>query len=258
MQKSKKGIFIPVNDVPNLDELLGDTEIVRNNKVIESKITDNTNAESSIPVNNLHIERITQMNQIAQVDFVWGFLFFDFPEIYHEGNKIFFNGEINKSSTNILKQTINEVGKQVLMQYHELGIHKPVDMKIELHINSPGGCISSGWDLIDFMSDFYIPIHTVATGTVASMAVMVLLAGAKRLITKNAHLLVHQFSAGIRGKRQDLIDYMKHFDDVQKQIVTYLVTYSKLNETQITEMLQYESWMNSDTALLNGFIDDVY
>ena len=251
MEKNKKGFFIPVNDVPNLDELLGDVPLKQGHRVTESRI------EAEVQV-NVPTDTMSKMSQISQIDFVWGFLFFDFPEIYYEGNKIFFNGEVSKDSVNMLKRTINEVGKITLMKYHELGIHKPSDMKIELHINSPGGCISAGWDLIDFMNNFYMPIHTIATGTVASMGVMLLLAGTKRYITKNTHILVHQFRAGIQGKRQDLLDYMKHFEDVQKQIVAYLVAHSKLNDSQITEMLQYESWMSADVAIANGFVDGSY
>lgn len=246
-----KGGFIPVNDVPNELELLGELAATRGSRVTEGANDKDVPIQVSDPMS-------AKQFIISQIDFVWGFLFFDFPEVYVEGNKIYFNGEVSKDSVNILKRTINETGKKVLMQYHELGIHKPSDMKIELHINSPGGAISAGWDLIDFMNNFYIPIHTVATGTVASMGVMILLAGAKRYITKNTHVLVHQFRAGVQGKRQDLIDYMKHFDDIQKQIVEYLVAHSKLNDSQITEMLQYESWMNAEVALSNGFVDAMY
>ena len=103
-----------------------------------------------------------------------------------------------------------------------------------------------------------MPIHTVGTGTVASMGVMLLLAGSKRYITKNTHVLIHQFRAGLQGKRQDLLDYMKHFDDMQKQIITYFVVHTNLSESKITELLQYETWMNAEVALSNGIIDGVY
>jgi len=251
MSASKRGFFIPVNDVPNLEELLGNAPIEVPQRVTESS----GGAVEAVPAQD---PTVTKQYQISQIDFVWGFLFFDFAEIYSEGNKIYFNGEVSKDSVNILKRTINAVGKETLMRYHELGIHKPNEMKIELHINSPGGCIAAGWDLIDFMNNFYMPIHTVGTGTVAYMGVMLLLAGSKRYITKNTHVLIHQFRAGLQGKRQDLLDYMKHFDDMQKQIITYFVVHTNLSESKITELLQYETWMNAEVALSNGIIDGVY
>jgi len=247
----KKGFFIPVNDVPNLDELLGDVPITEGKRVTEG---------ANHPQDKVTVDEISASKQYAlsQVDFVWGFLFFDFPEIYYEGNRIYFNGEVSKDSVNQLKRTITEVGKITLLRYHELGIHKPGDMKIELVINSPGGAVSAGWDLIDFMNNFYIPIHTIGTGTVASMGVTILLAGAKRYLTKNTHILVHQFRAGMQGKRQDLIDYMKHYEDIQKQIVGFLVAHTNLSEGKVTEMLAYETWMNAEVALNAGFVDSIY
>ena len=243
---SRKGFFIPVNDVPNLDELLGDVPLVKSERVSESVLE-----KEAVDIS----QKMT--NQISQVDFVWGFLFFDFPEVYTDGNKIYFNGEVSKDSVNMLKRVIIDTAKEVQVTYQHVGIYRPSDMHLELYINSPGGAVSAGWDLIDFMTSFYMPIYTVGTGTVASMGVMLLLAGTKRFITKNTHVLVHQFRAGVQGKRQDLIDYMKHFDDLQKQIVSYMVAHSKLSESQITEMLSYESWMNAEGTLTNGFVDGI-
>ncbi len=249
----KKGFFIPVNDVPNMEELLGeaveetteDTE-----KVSESAINIPVTPGEAVPGQ-------TATPPTTQVDFVWGFLFADIPTIYAEGNKIFFNGEVSKDSTNMIKQAMNEVGKITLMKYHELGIHNPGDMKIELYINSPGGCMSSGFDLIDYMSNFYIPVHTIGTGTIASMGVMILLSGAKRYITKNSHILVHQFRAGVQGKRQDILDYIKHFEHIQTQSVDFIVDKTNLNKMQVVNMLKNESWLTANDALSAGFVDEI-
>jgi len=45
---------------------------------------------------------------------------------------------------------------------------------------------------------------------------------------------------------------------MQKQIITYFVVHTNLSESKITELLQYETWMNAEVALSNGIIDGVY
>jgi ATP-dependent Clp protease, protease subunit len=255
MRTIKRGSFIPVNDVPNLEDLLNGGPV----KTKDAKVTESCVDCGDVTVNNNpapdNQPTVNPQHMISQIDSVWGFMFFDFPTVYTDGNTIHFDGEISKDSVDMLKQTIIATGQTVLTQYHELGIHDPNDMRIELRISSPGGAISAGWDLIDFMNNFYIPINTVGTGTVASMGVMVLLAGKKRYLTKNTHMLVHQFRAGVQGKRQDILDYMKHFEDIQNQIVKFLVAHTKLSETRIIDMLQHETWMTADQSLTDGFVD---
>ena len=100
-----------------------------------------------------------------------------------------------------------------------------------------------------------IPINTIGTGTVASMGVMILMAGQKRSLTKNTHILIHQYRAVVQGKRQDLLDYMKHYEDIQTQIVNFFTTHSKLTEVKVNEVLQHETWMTAEIALSNGIVD---
>lgn len=241
MANEKRGCFIPVNNVPNEDELLG---INPENMEVKESTAHNSSEAPAVP-------------EGAQISFVWGFLFFDMHEIYAEGNKIFFNGEVTKGSMEELKRTLIYVSKRTLMAYHELGIHDTSEMKIELHINSPGGCMSSGWAMIDFIDTFYMPVHTYATGTVASMGVMLLLAGARRFVTPNTHLLVHQFSAGVQGKRQLIMDYIKHFENIQKQSINFISKHTNLSASDVAALLDHETWMPANEAVKKGFAEAI-
>lgn len=234
-------MFIPVNYVPNMDELMG---------TVSENVTEQTKGIAITSKNGPEAP-----NDRPQADFVWGFFFFDMPDIYSDGNKIYFNGEVSKDSMNMLKREVLATGKKILTQYNEIGIYKTDQMPLKLYINSPGGAMSAGWDFIDFMNDYHLPIHTIGTGTVASMGVNLLLAGTKRYITPNTHLLVHQFSAGVQGKRQEILDYMKHFDHIHEQTVAFISKNTKLDEKQVTEMLKSESWMNAKEAHEKGFCD---
>lgn len=240
---NKNRMFIPVNQVPNMEQLMG----------VETgeHVTEQTKTSAGVPA----MEGSGAPCDRPQSDFVWGFFFFDMPEIFSDGNKIYFNGEVSKDSMNALKREVLSTGKRIMTQYNELGIYKTDQMPLKLYINSPGGAMSAGWDFIDFMNDYQLPIHTIGTGTVASMGVNLLLAGTKKYITANTHLLVHQFSANVGGKIQEILDYMKHFDHIQEQTVAFISKNTKLDEKQVTEMLKSESWMSAKEALEKGFCD---
>jgi len=240
--------FIPVNDSPAFDRLL-ETEGTNGDKILEK--VDNT---EQIKID----KKSTQIDLQNSPEFIWGFTLDLFgPSVYSHGNKIYFNSEIHKDSIEQVKQKIIEVSNDIIPKYIELGITNPKDMEIKLYIDSNGGAISSGFNLIDFMEHHYIPITTIGCGTIASMATLLLVSGKKKYLTKSSHLLVHQFRAGFSGKREELLDYFKHLEDVQEQLVNYLVSKTNLEKNQITQLLKNESWLTAEQALEMGFADKI-
>ena len=254
-------MFIPVNEVPNMDDLMkyksDEMSKVRESVGMPEGVAPLTEKDKP---QRLQANRasIADENIRKDVSFVWGFLFFDFPIVYRDGNHLYFRGEIHKESINEIKRNLIEMRGCVTKNYFNIGVHDPKDMAIYLHIHSPGGSMSDGFDLIDFMENFPIPIYTVGTGTVASMAVSILIAGKRRFITPNTHVLVHQFRTGIMGKHQDLLDYMKHLENVYKQLVTFISSKTKLSQNEVKEMLKSESWFTAEDAVKMGFADETY
>jgi ATP-dependent Clp protease protease subunit len=64
--------------------------------------------------------------------------------------------------------------------------------QIQMIVNSLGGEVSAGFSIIDMMESSRIPVHTFGTGEIASMGLMVFMAGArgKRMITPRTSILV--------------------------------------------------------------------
>lgn len=63
--------------------------------------------------------------------------------------------------------------------------------EITLYINSPGGEVTSGLALFDFISTMKAPVKTVCIGTAASMAAIIFLAGSKRLMYPHTRIMIH-------------------------------------------------------------------
>lgn len=244
--------------MPNHDELLGISSFKEDERVHESRTVDvaANPAEKPASPDQTRFETF-RYNLEREVDFVWGFLFFDFPTIYVSGNNLHFQGEIHKESVNMIKQYLLSMIKDVQSSYNSLNVYDMNKMEINMYINSPGGCMSSGFDLIDFMNTYPIKINTIGTGTVASMAVLLLCAGEKRSITANSHLLVHQFRTQIGGKRQDILDYLVHLENIHKQMVEYLSSRTKMTKDELNNMLKNESWITAAQAKELGFVDSI-
>ena len=85
---------------------------------------------------------------------------------------------------------------------------------ISLYINSPGGQVTSGLAIYDTMQYLRAPVSTICIGMAASMAAVLLAAGAKgkRYALPNSRIMIHQGSGGFRGNAPDAIIQMKEWE----------------------------------------------
>ena len=77
---------------------------------------------------------------------------------------------------------------------------------IVMYINSPGGVITAGLAIYDTMRHIKSDVSTVCVGQAASMAAVLLAAGAKekRYSLPNSRIMIHQPLGGARGQATDI------------------------------------------------------
>ncbi len=85
---------------------------------------------------------------------------------------------------------------------------------ISLYINSPGGVVTSGLAIYDTMQYVRAPVATICLGMAASMAAVLLAAGAegKRYALPNSRIMIHQGSGGFRGAAPDAVIQMREWE----------------------------------------------
>lgn len=78
--------------------------------------------------------------------------------------------------------------------------------EIQLLINSPGGYVTSGFAIYDTMKSISSPVSTICSGFAASMASILLSAGAsgKRFVQQYSRVMIHQPSGGAQGNSSDI------------------------------------------------------
>ena len=77
---------------------------------------------------------------------------------------------------------------------------------VSLYINSPGGVVTAGMAIYDTMQFLSCPVATYCVGQAASMAAVLLAAGAKgkRYALPNARIMIHQPLGGAEGQATDI------------------------------------------------------
>ena len=131
---------------------------------------------------------------------------------------------------------------------------------ISLYINSPGGIVTSGLAIYDTMQYVRAPVSTICIGMAASMAAVLLAAGApgKRYALPNSRIMIHQGSGGFRGNPADAVIQMKeweHLIEVNHQI---LARHTGQPLEKVIKDTDRDYFMSGDQAKDYGIIDAVY
>ena len=130
---------------------------------------------------------------------------------------------------------------------------------ILMYINSPGGSISSGLAILDTMNYVKCDISTIGMGSCASMASILLAAGAKdkRLITLNCEVMIHQPMGNSQGQASDMEIATKHILNVQKKIYRILSQLTGQSINTIKKDCDRDTYLSSDEAISYGIVDKI-
>ena len=92
--------------------------------------------------------------------------------------------------------------------------------EVSMYINSPGGIVTSGLAVYDTMQFIRPPVSTLCTGQAASMASLLLAAGAKdlRFALPNARIMVHQPSGGFQGQATDIMLHAQEILNLKRRL----------------------------------------
>jgi ATP-dependent Clp protease protease subunit len=156
---------------------------------------------------------------------------------------------------------------KALMTQLDVWRHQSND-PIEIIFNSPGGDVTAGLALFDYMQTIRrqgIQIVTSTMGMAASMAGILLQAGDVRRMGKEAWVLIHEASFGATGSFGDVEDRVKWIERIQDRILDVFAERSlasnapkPLTKAQFRRRWHRKDWwLSSDECLLHGIVDEV-
>jgi ATP-dependent Clp protease protease subunit len=153
----------------------------------------------------------------------------------------------------------DNVANLVIAQLLFLDAEDP-ERDISLYINSPGGVITSGLAIYDTMQYVRAPVSTICIGMAASMAAVLLAAGApgKRFALPHSRIMIHQGSGGFRGNTPDVFIQVKEMETLVNTNHEILSHHTGQAIEKIVVDTSRDYFMSPTEAKDYGIIDSVY
>src|ERR1700737_2906251 len=131
--------------------------------------------------------------------------------------------------------------------------------EISMYVNSPGGIVTSGMAIYDTMNFIRPPVSTLCIGQAASMASLLLAAGAKgqRFALPNARIMLHQPSGGFQGQATDIMLHAQEILNLKKRLNEIYVKHTGQSLKKIEDALERDYFLTAEMAVEWGVVDKV-
>jgi ATP-dependent Clp protease protease subunit len=167
----------------------------------------------------------------------------DLTQILLQNRQVFLYGQIDdEQALNIVRELI--------------ALDKLNQNPIALYINSPGGYNCAGWAIIDTIKGLRTPVITMVMGKACSMAGLVFLAGAVKIMTEHSVWMAHDMAGGISPDyTTKVLDRAKWLETEQAKVFAYLRIHTKLSEAEIEKAKRGELWLSAKECQVKGITD---
>jgi ATP-dependent Clp protease protease subunit len=130
---------------------------------------------------------------------------------------------------------------------------------IQIYINSPGGSVYAGLGIYDTMQYISPDVATICTGMAASMAAVLLCAGAdgKRAALKHSRVMIHQPLGGVQGQASDIEITAREILKLKKELYEIIANHSGAPYEKVHDASDRDYWMIAQEAKEFGMIDEV-
>ena len=133
------------------------------------------------------------------------------------------------------------------------------DKEIHLYINSPGGAVNAGLAIYDTMQYIRCPVSTICVGQAASMAAILLAAGAKghRYSLPHARMLLHQPLGGFSGQATDVDIQARELLFIKQQLIDVISEHTGQPTEKVREDTDRDFFLGPMAAKEYGLLDEV-
>lgn len=129
----------------------------------------------------------------------------------------------------------------------------PGATSFNVFINSPGGEVEAGFDIYNYLRSLGVPIKTIGSGMVASIATVIFMAGAERVLRPDCAFMIHLPSGGIGGTADEIAEYANEVKAVEKRLIDFYKKVCNTTEEAIRPLLKNETFLTIEQAITLGF-----
>ena len=160
---------------------------------------------------------------------------------------IFLGDEVNQHTANLV------VAQMLFLE------NQDQDKDIIFYINSPGGSVYDAFAVYDTMQYVKSDIQTVGVGVQASAAAFLLSSGTKgkRLLLPHATVMIHQPTAGTKGRVSDMEIDLREGLRMKKLLNEIMAKNTGQTVKKIEADMERDFWMSAEEAKKYGLVDKV-
>lgn len=125
--------------------------------------------------------------------------------------------------------------------------------KLNVVIDSPGGDVDMGFAIHGYLRSLGIPIKTIGSGLVASIATVIFMAGDERVMRKNTEFMIHLPWGSFEGTAEEMSEYADVIGKAEKRIVDFYKKNTGITEEAILPLMKAETWLTGEQAIALGF-----
>ncbi len=158
-------------------------------------------------------------------------------------------------------QVTDEVANAIIAQFLFLEVDNP-EKPIHLYINSPGGSVSAGLAIYDFMQFVKCDVATYCMGMAASMGSLLLTAGTTgmRYSLPNTRIMIHQphlGGGGLGGQVTDIEIHARELVKTKEKLTRIYEKHTGRDYETLFKAMERDNFMSAEEAKSYGLIDHV-
>lgn len=153
-------------------------------------------------------------------------------------------------------QIFSKIGQQ-LGEYSPMRLQTDLSARsgepeIVVEINSDGGSVIDGFAIFDMLRRDPRPVVTRVVGGAFSIASIIFLAGDRREMADNAHLMIHGGQTETFGDANSIRSHLSLLDKLDMRMRDIYAKAMRVSPGTVVEMMERETWFNTDDAIRNG------
>ena len=133
----------------------------------------------------------------------------------------------------------------------------PEGQTIELHINSNGGSVKEGVAIYNLLKQKQNQKVGIVDGVAHSVAFLILQACDTRKMCLGTTALIHNMWMYCSGNATQLRKYADDLDDMMEANRQVFLERAKIEESELIELMENETYLTPEKALEYGLIDEI-
>lgn len=129
--------------------------------------------------------------------------------------------------------------------------------ELRIYINSGGGDVFAGQAIHSMLKRHSATKIVYIDGLAASIASVIAMAGDKIIMPTNAMMMIHKCWTIALGNADEMRKIADDLDKIDESIIAAYIAKTGLEEADIVELMEDETWMTAQDAIDYGFADEI-